>query len=84
MKEAVSSLWCDVFDVFGGHNNSRKVDEMFSTWLNFETSLPHKRKLFWLTDKDLEGVVVLVKGAKGHLVAVEAKGQPESTFLSTK
>ena len=30
MKEAVSSLWCDVFDVFGGHNNGGKVDEMFN------------------------------------------------------
>ena len=82
MKEAVSSLWCDVFDVFGGHNNGGKVEEMFTTWLNLETSLPRHGELCWLANENVEGVIILINGAKGHFVGMEVKCKSKPIALA--
>ena len=56
---------------------------MFASRLQFETPLLDDRELCWFADEHLEGIDVLVEGAKGHPVAVEVQEQPETTFLST-
>ena len=62
-------------------NLSLELHKVFTSWLQFETSLLDDRELFWLADEHLEGIEVLVEGAKGHPVAVEVQDQPETTFL---
>ena len=63
-------------------NLSIELHKVFTSWLQFNTSLLDNRELCWLPDEHLEGIEVLVEGAKGHPVAVEIQGQPETTFLA--
>ena len=62
-------------------NLSLELHKVFTSWLQLETPLLDNRELRWLADEHLEGIKVLVEGAKGHPVAVEVQDQPETTFL---
>ena len=64
-------------------NLSLELHKVFASRLQLETPLLDDRELCWFADEHLEGVKVLVEGAKGHPVAVEVQEQPETTFLST-
>ena len=44
--------------------------------------VPHHRELSWLTDEQVEGVVLLVEGAKGHRVGVEVEDELQSVLAS--
>ena len=62
-------------------NLSLELNKVFTSWLQLETPLLDNRKFRWLADEHLEGIKVLVEGAKGHPVAVQVQNQPETTFL---
>ena len=51
---------------------------MFATWFQSDALLLHHWELCWLTNEHLEGVIFLLKSAKGHRVGVQIKGQSES------
>ena len=58
-------------DAVGGDYLGGEVDEVLPPWLHVDTLVPHHRELSRLADEQLEGVVLLVKGAEGHRVGVE-------------
>ena len=62
-------------------NLSLELNEVFTSWLQLETPLLDNREFRWLADEHLEGIKILVEGAKGHPVAVQVQDQPETTFL---
>ena len=63
-------------------NLSLEFHKVFASRLQLETPLLDDRELCWFADEHLEGVKVLVEGAKGHPVAVEVQEQSETTFLT--
>ena len=81
-EEAATSLWRDVPDVVGGDHLGGEVDEVLPPWLHLETLVPHHRELSGLADEHLEGVVLLVNGAKGHRVGVEVQGELQTVSHS--
>ena len=53
------------------------------SWLQSNASLLEYRKLIGLTDKQFEGLVVLVEAAEGHSVAVQVQSESETSLLTT-
>ena len=77
-EEAIPSLRRYAPNVLRVDESRRKIDEVLLAGLQLDALLPHHRKLRWPFDENLEAIVCLVKGTKGHSVGVEVQGEPQS------
>ena len=73
VEVAFSSLGSDLLDVVGGDNPCGEVDEVLTSWLKLQALFLDHRELLRLTDEDVECVVLLSQGSKGHHVGVKVK-----------
>ena len=60
-----------------------QLDKVLVSWAKSYAPLLDDRELVRLADEQFERIIVLVEGAKGHQVAVQVQGQPETTLLTT-
>ena len=60
-EETSSISWFHVPDPIGRDNRGRDVDEVFPSWLQLNALVPHSWELCRSTNKEVEGIVLLVK-----------------------
>ena len=79
---ALPFLWSKCSDVFCCHFRSRDFNEVFLTWLDLKAFLLHHGKVIWASEEHREGIELSVKCAKGHIVRVKVKNDPQSVVDS--
>ena len=77
-EETPSGLWCNILDPPCRDDGGREVNIVLPSWLKSNTLVLHHRELSRLTNEKAEGVVLLIKGAKGHSVGMQVKDELKS------
>ena len=81
-EETPSGLWCNILDPSCRDDGGREVNIVLPSWLKSNTLVLHHRELSRLTNQKAEGVVLLIKGAKGHSVGMQVKDELKSILAS--
>ena len=81
-EETPSGFWFNILDPPCRDDSGREINVVLSSWLKSNTLVLHHRELSRLTDEKAEGVVLLIKGAKGHSVGMQVKDKTQSIFAS--